>query len=922
MRALKAAKFGLAILTTLLASACAGGGGGPVNVLPPPPPAVSPPAAPPNPLPPVSGAVLAGPFAALLSTGSIAPGNGGAGNQVTVQDADAPNATAFGDLVIDGDENFRIQAAGAPGLDLTLRSLSPAVSATSVYAAERSPVMRGYSGAGFSGELGQLRVSETPLSGIVLGNEPVTYSKQFRVIRFGISGPTTNTVSLGEPTEFGNFLFGAPISSLPTSGSAAYQGAATGYYFAGGNPGRAWSGLAEIDISFAATSNGVRGAIRDSYVLPLASTGTTSLTRLFGDIGFVANLTSTGAFASTQARTTSGALALTGNVTGQLFGNGTSTEVGGALNLTGAGGERLIGAFGAGYRADVGSTNSLFLSQTMRPTYFRSVSGMGAGAANINVNNNDILGAPAGDTLTSSPGLLSTGDETFELNYLDGATSIIDSVAQNGFLGVRMGDASSSTIIAPGDTRFHDAWSTANGGVLRRYNLGVETKGARRGIFFRPLVGQIYEHANAATNPTERIFFAAGLRFPSGQRPTSGQARYSGQSVGFVNYVGASQAYRVYGSTVIDVNFAGGPNSVRGAISNHAHYDLQTGNSATAGQITDIQFTGALDASRFTATSITGAVFAPPLGTGSVGTAFTGTVAGEFFGSVAEGPFELGGGFAVNAGTVATYSGAFITGRNPLVGEPAQAGLRTYTQTSGAQLFALDATGSTGLSFSWARGNPSVQDDTGSFTATKGGVSFGATIPRSGALPFQLLNGRKLLVSNLSPFTSSLEITDATTRAFPKMVFDYTALGQWNDTNAAAPETTFVFGDRATAMPTTGTARYVGESVIRYRSPTQTGIADAEFIANANFATSAISGASRSTSPQSSSGMPDMNFTFSGTVAGTGFSGSFANTDSTLGGPISGVFAGPGAPELAGVFNATTAPSGVSFQGGFISKRE
>jgi hypothetical protein len=893
----------------------------PLPLPPPPPPPPPPLPLPPPLLPPVTGAVLAGPFAALLSTGNIAPGNGGAGNQVTVQDADAPNASAFGNLVFDGDENFRIQVGGAPGLDLTLRSLSPAVSATSVYAAESNPAFRFYSGAGYIGELSQLRVSETPLGGIVLSNEPASYSKQFRALRIrnntSFSGP-----GLGEPSEFGNFLFGVPISSLPTSGSAAYQGAATGYFFAGGAPGRAWSGLTEIDINFAAASNGVRGAIRDAYVVPLTSSGSSPATRLFGDIGFAANLTSSGSFASTQATTTSGALALTGNVSGQLFGNGTSTEVGGALSLNGPTGERLIGVFGAGYRAGQSSANSLLLGNTFRPTFFRSVIGFGTGTANINVNNSDIPGEPAGDTLTSDPGLLGTGDETFSLNYLDGATSLTANVAQNGYLGQRMGDASTSTNIAVGASRFHDAWSTTNGGVLRRYNLGVETKGALRQIFSRALFGQIYEYANAASNPTERIFFAAGQRLPFAQRPTSGQARYSGQSVGFVNYLAINQAFRVYGSTVIDVNFLGGSNSVRGAIINQVQYDLQTGSATTtAGALTDIQFTGALDGSRFTTSSVSGGVIAPLVTVGSVVARFTGTVAGEFYGSPAEGPLELGGGFALTAPGSATYTGAFITGRNPLVGEQAQAGLRTYTQTAGAQLFALDATGSTNLSFGWARGNPSIEDDTGTFTASKSGVNFGGAVQRDGVIPFEL-NGRKRLITARSPFTSSLEVIDATTRAATKSVFDYTALGQWNDSNAAAPETTFVFGDRATAMPTTGTAQYLGEGTIRYRSPAQTGIATSEFIAVANFATSSINGQSRSTSAPSNNGMPDMNFTFSGTVAGTGFSGSFANIDSTLNGPISGIFAGPSAQELAGVFSATTAPTGVTFQGGFLSKQE
>ncbi len=247
--------------------------------------------------------------------------------------------------------------------------------------------------------------------------------------------------------------------------------------------------------------------------------------------------------------------------------------------------------------------------------------------------------------------------------------------------------------------------------------------------------------------------------------------------------------------------------------------------------------------------------------------------------------------------------------------------MRTGTQTAGALLFALDATGLTNLSFSWARGNPSTQDDAATFTATKAGVTFGDAIGRSGVSPFDF-NGRKRLITAFSTLTSSLEITDTTTRAWTKTIFDYTALGQWNDSNAAAPETTFVFGDRATALPTTGTARYVGEGTIRYRSPTQTGIASSEFIANANFATASISGQSRWTSSQPNNGMPDKNFTFSGTVAGTGFSGSFANIDSTLNGPISGIFAGPSAHELAGVFNATTAPTGVTFQDGFLSKQE
>ncbi len=143
-----------------------------------------------------------------------------------------------------------------------------------------------------------------------------------------------------------------------------------------------------------------------------------------------------------------------------------------------------------------------------------------------------------------------------------------------------------------------------------------------------------------------------------------------------------------------------------------------------------------------------------------------------------------------------------------------------------------------------------------------------------------------------------------------------------NDSNAAAPETTFVFGDRATALPTTGTARYGGEVTICCRAPTQTGIASSEFIANANFAISCISGQSRSTSSQSNNRMPDKNFTFSGTVAGTDSRGSFAHIDSTLNGPISGIFAGLSAQELAGVFSATTAPTGVTFQGGFLSKQE
>lgn len=148
-----------------------------------------------------------------------------------------------------------------------------------------------------------------------------------------------------------------------------------------------------------------------------------------------------------------------------------------------------------------------------------------------------------------------------------------------------------------------------------------------------------------------------------------------------------------------------------------------------------------------------------------------------------------------------------------------------------------------------------------------------------------------------------------------------------------------LYGNRATDMPTTGTARYAGR-LRGYEWPTDRAVSTSDpshklyrgdLDLSANFANSAVTGSvtlleSRPNSPGGTYAPVSGGLSFNATISGNSLSATDLSGSGDLvgysGGRVDGAFYGPGAAEVAGVFDATDGARSVALIGYFGGQKQ
>jgi hypothetical protein len=159
--------------------------------------------------------------------------------------------------------------------------------------------------------------------------------------------------------------------------------------------------------------------------------------------------------------------------------------------------------------------------------------------------------------------------------------------------------------------------------------------------------------------------------------------------------------------------------------------------------------------------------------------------------------------------------------------------------------------------------------------------------------------------------------------------WNYQSFGVWNRNSWSGGRigaTSFGAATPASAVPTTGTATFIGKLAGFYVSPTGQGsAAAAELSVAANFSSRSLTLASSGTMIEVGKATAAPNLNLGGTLTyatGTNaFAGSLANAGGTLGGRSTGQFYGPAAQELGGVFNLKSPTTAEAFVGAYGAKR-
>ncbi|MHA6346426.1 transferrin-binding protein-like solute binding protein [Roseivivax sp. CAU 1761] len=152
--------------------------------------------------------------------------------------------------------------------------------------------------------------------------------------------------------------------------------------------------------------------------------------------------------------------------------------------------------------------------------------------------------------------------------------------------------------------------------------------------------------------------------------------------------------------------------------------------------------------------------------------------------------------------------------------------------------------------------------------------------------------------------------------------FEYQSFGVWDvmgeDNAGRAAAGSFGVRTAADAMPTTGTASYSGQSAGQVVTDGQAYLTGSQVTLSTDFETVDMSSTDTtvvdmSTGNVTTTARPDLDFTASGDLDGSGFT---SNIDTAgFEGSVNGQFYGPGAEEVGGTFAATT--GGSNYMGAF-----
>jgi len=156
--------------------------------------------------------------------------------------------------------------------------------------------------------------------------------------------------------------------------------------------------------------------------------------------------------------------------------------------------------------------------------------------------------------------------------------------------------------------------------------------------------------------------------------------------------------------------------------------------------------------------------------------------------------------------------------------------------------------------------------------------------------------------------------------------FQYQSFGVWNEhVGSRSGIMAWSHGQitPASAVPTSGSARFTGQLVGLYVSPTGAGsAARADLTVDANFSTRSLGFASTSTAVQ---GTANPHLNLSGTLTYSpgqnSFAGTLSNASGTLAGASKGQFYGPQAQELGGAFMVGAGRGPETFAGAYGAKR-
>ena len=162
--------------------------------------------------------------------------------------------------------------------------------------------------------------------------------------------------------------------------------------------------------------------------------------------------------------------------------------------------------------------------------------------------------------------------------------------------------------------------------------------------------------------------------------------------------------------------------------------------------------------------------------------------------------------------------------------------------------------------------------------------------------------------------------------------WNYQSFGAWNQQHSAGNGTISVssFGQAtpASAVPTSGQAKFTGKSAGFYVSPTGQGsIASADVTVNANFSARSLgfstSGTTIARDPKAPTAAPQLNLngTFTYSPAANAFTGTLTNAAGTMSGSSRGQFYGPTAQELGGAFSVKSSTTSEMLTGAYGAKR-
>lgn len=880
MSSVQLLRVSMLALTAAILGGCAGGGGGGGSG-----PIVSPPPPPPPPPPPVV-AVLLGPFAAVTyATGTGDFGGANSNVHVDFRDPDAPNSTTYEQLNIDGDETFEIHIhtgttdfIGAP---TGLPSMTGTIAPGDYYTRQQEILYWD------AGQYQILRLHEGD-SGVLDASTSYDSADYVAAFRWG---SLQDYIHNGTKSGFQLLGTRAAGSSIPTTGSANFLGDAYGMFVPSGAPDQRgdFLGRAALQVNFSAGT--MQGGVQQ--LLPVTTAPNLSVLD-FNFSGTVSGAT----FQSTSVSFPLLTGTPSGGVSGQFYGVTGDLEAGGAFSVLAPGQGQMVGVFTAGAVTTPPPTD---LSQPVRYGFLSRPVGAtrnaGVASGPFNRIDFDVNGSVSSDDLIELHTTFPTGLQTLNLAVAFGASSV-------------------QTSGAPALGRMTPEFWSEFENDLYRYPLVITRDGHARFPVFAQALEWDFESFMCCLTQAHFYTTTGELTLP-GAMPATGEAIFLGQAVGSYRNLTNDVLGRVTGDAAINVDFAGA--SIRGAINHFVAFGANGGAVDPTLNFTgeELSFSAPLSQS-FTSNNAVLHQYA----NASTST-FAGTVVGEFYGNGALAASELGGSFGLTDPGVAQFAGAFVTGRNPAVGINTNAA-QHFSNAPAATNFVTSVLPLTGLDFTWTRGGPSASDDTAALAFTRGATSASVTTPDAGqyvyrhAVNFDPGGGAFVQYEHVESIGGPFRLDLVETIAGVDL--NYASFGQFRSV-AAQPTAFFAFGQRTATMPTTGTASYNGEAIGEYRLGAFAETFGGRFNMDANFATGALSGALNMADIQAFFPGVNADFTFAGTIAGSGFTSPFSTADGIIGGTIGGVFAGPNAAEVAGTFSTTTSTSGAVFEGGFVGRR-